>query len=107
MRLKGGDPFVFGRGGEEVIALHDAGIPVEVIPGISSALAVPAYAGVPVTHRNISTSFTVVTGHEDPSKPTSTLDFAALARSEGLIFLMGVRQLPRIVASLMQQGRAC
>jgi len=104
-RLKGGDPFVFGRGGEELIALKAAGIPVEVVPGISSAMAAPAYAGVPSTHRNLSTSFTIVTAHEDPSKPTSMVDYEALANSQGLFFLMGVRHLDRIVSSLMQYGR--
>jgi uroporphyrinogen III methyltransferase/synthase len=105
IRLKGGDPFVFGRGGEELLALKDADIPVEVVPGISSALAAPAYAGIPATQRDVSTSFTVVTGHEHPSKPASSVNFAGLARVETVIFLMGVRQLPGIVSSLMQHGR--
>ena len=100
-RLKGGDPFVFGRGGEEILSLKAAGIPVEVVPGITSALAAPAYAGVPATQRGLSTSFTVVTGHD-----TSNVDFDALAHMQGLIFMMGVRRLPSIVAALMQRGRA-
>ncbi len=106
VRLKGGDPFVFGRGGEEVLALQEAGIPFEVVPGISSATAVPAYAGIPVTHRHISTSFTVVTGHEDPSKSISTLDWSVLARAETLIVLMGLGNLAHITLELMNYGRS-
>src|SRR5688572_29045189 len=79
-RLKGGDPFVFGSGGEELEACKSAGVPVEVVPGVSSAIAVPAYGGVPVTQRNLSTSFTVVTGHESADKSGSTLNYAALAQ---------------------------
>jgi len=105
VRLKGGDPFVFGRGGEELLACKLAGVAVEVVPGVSSSIAVPAYAGVPVTHRNISTSFAVVTGHESPSKPESTVNYAALAALETLVFLMGVRRLPEIIASLIAHGR--
>src|SRR5579872_3930173 len=78
VRLKGGDPFVFGRGGEEAQTLRAAGIPFEIAPGVSSAFAVPAYAGIPVTHRDYAASFTVFTGHEDPSKPASRLDWAKL-----------------------------
>jgi uroporphyrinogen III methyltransferase/synthase len=90
VRLKGGDPFVFARGGEEAQALADAGVPFEVVPGITSAIAVPAYAGVPVTHRGLSTSFTVVTGHEDPWAATET-DWDAVARVGGtIVVLMGV-----------------
>lgn len=106
VRLKGGDPFVFGRGGEEILACKAAGIPIEVVPGVTSAVAAPAYAGIPVTHRNISTSFTVVTGHENPDKPDSTINYAALAQLETLIFLMGVRSLPEITASLTAHGLA-
>lgn len=104
-RLKGGDPFVFGRGGEEVQACQAASIKVEVIPGVTSAIAAPAYAGVPVTHRDVSTSFVVVTGHEHPDKAESTVNYAALAQLETLVFLMGVRRLPEITASLMAHGR--
>lgn len=107
VRLKGGDPFVFGRGGEEAIALRRAGVKFEVVPGITSAIAVPAYAGVPVTHRGISAAFTVVTGSEDPSKPHSSLDWAALAKTPGtLVLLMGWQSLPAIVESLVKYGRA-
>ena len=90
MRLKGGDPFVFGRGGEEAEACIAAGVPFEVVPGITSAIAAAAYAGIPVTHRGVSTSFTVVTGHEDPTKGGSDTDWDALARAGGtLVILMG------------------
>ena len=83
MRLKGGDPFVFGRGGEEAEALAAAGVPFEVVPGITSAIAAPAYAGIPVTHRGLSTHVTVVTGHEDPAKEHTDVDWDALARVGG------------------------
>ena len=106
VRLKGGDPFVFGRGGEEILALQKAGIPFEIVPGVSSAIAVPAYAGIPVTHRHISTSFTVVTGHEDPSKPSSTLNWPVLARAETLIVLMGLGNLEHITRELTKHGRS-
>ena len=96
VRLKGGDPFVFGRGAEEAEALRAAGVPFEVVPGVTSAIAVPAYAGIPVTHRGLATRFTVVTGHEDPTKGASDVDWAALARVGGtLVFLMGVGRLGR------------
>lgn len=105
VRLKGGDPFVFGRGGEEAQALHDAGIEFEIVPGISSALAVPAYAGIPVTHRGVSTSFTVVTGHEDPSKPHSQIDWRAVAAAGGtLVVLMGLRAIAGITQQLIAHG---
>jgi uroporphyrinogen III methyltransferase/synthase len=107
VRLKGGDPFVFGRGSEEAEALRAAGIAYEVVPGITSAIAVPAYAGIPVTHRGLATHFTVVTGHEDPTKGASDVDWAALARAGGtLVLLMGVRGLPAISAALIAGGRA-
>jgi len=106
VRLKGGDPFVFGRGGEEAEALADAGVAYAVVPGITSAIAAPAYAGIPVTHRGLSTSFTVVTGHEDPTKPSEQTDWAALARVPGtLVILMGMGRLPAISAALVAGGR--
>ena len=106
VRLKGGDPFVFGRGGEEAEALARAGVPFEVVPGITSAIAAPAYAGIPVTHRGVSTSFTVVTGHEDPTKPSEQTDWAALARVPGtLVILMGMGRLADIAAALIAGGR--
>ena len=105
VRLKGGDPFVFGRGGEEAQVLAQAGIDWEVVPGISSAYAVPAYAGIPVTQRGVAAQFTVVTGHEDPTKPESDLDWASLASTPGtLVFLMGVRALRANAARLIEQG---
>jgi uroporphyrinogen III methyltransferase/synthase len=106
VRLKGGDPFVFGRGGEEAAALQAAGVPFEVVPGITSAVAVPAYAGIPVTHRGVSTSFTVVTGHSRHAVD-SDLDWDALARSGGtLVVLMGVAHRAEIAAHLMAAGRS-
>jgi uroporphyrinogen III methyltransferase/synthase len=106
VRLKGGDPFVFGRGGEEAMALHEAGIPVEIVPGITSAIAAPGSAGIPVTHRALATSFTVVTGHEDPSKPSQQTDWAALARTPGtLVVLMGMGRLAGIARALIAAGR--
>jgi uroporphyrinogen III methyltransferase / synthase len=98
VRLKGGDPFVFGRGGEEALACRAGGVPFEVVPGVSSAIAVPAYAGIPVTQRGMVTAFTVFAGHEDPLKPGSTTDFDALARVAQmgtLVLLMGVINLPQ------------
>jgi uroporphyrin-III C-methyltransferase len=106
VRLKGGDPFVFGRGGEEALALMQAGLAFEIVPGISSALAVPAYAGVPVTQRHVSTAFAVVTGHEAPDKAHSTTDWAALARIPTLVLLMGLKRIGDICAALMAEGRA-
>lgn len=107
VRLKGGDPYVFGRGGEEVAALVAAGIPTEVVPGLTSAIAVPASAGIPVTHRALSSSLTIVTGHEDPAKPETAIDWNWLAASTGtLVILMGLSQLPRITAHLIAAGRA-
>lgn len=107
VRLKGGDPYVFGRGGEEVATLVAAGIPVEVVPGVSSALAAPASAGIPVTHRELSSSLTIVTGHEDPTKPEAAVDWDWLAASNGtLVILMGLSQLPRIRDRLIASGRS-
>ncbi|MGI3781899.1 MAG: uroporphyrinogen-III C-methyltransferase [Janthinobacterium lividum] len=105
VRLKGGDPFVFGRGGEEWQACTEAGLPVEVIPGVSSALAGPALAGVPLTHRTLTQGFTVVSGHLPPGDPGSTLDWGALARSgTTLVVLMGIATLPAITTELVAQG---
>jgi uroporphyrinogen III methyltransferase / synthase len=105
VRLKGGDPLVFGRGGEEALALREAGVPFEVVPGVTSAIAVPAYAGIPVTHRGIATSVTFVTGHEDPGKAGQGVDWAALAATGGtLVLLMSVAGLPEITAALAAAG---
>ena len=107
VRLKGGDPFVFGRGGEEADALATAGIEFEVVPGVTSAVAVPAYAGIPVTHRGTASSFAVVTGQEDDGKEGPAVDWGALARAvDTLVILMGARTLPRIVQALLEAGRA-
>jgi uroporphyrinogen III methyltransferase/synthase len=107
VRLKGGDPFVFGRGGEEAEAVADAGIPFEVVPGVTAAIAVPAYAGIPVTHRTLASSMAVVTGHEDPTKPSPTVEWDRLAATSGtVVFLMGMKNLPAIVAHLTASGRA-
>lgn len=104
-RLKGGDPFVFGRGGEEAAVLAEHNIPFEIIPGITSAVAVPAYAGIPVTHRGLASGFTVVTGHEDPHKDGSDLDWQALAKNPGTnVFLMGMGNLPLITKRLLAEG---
>lgn len=106
-RLKGGDPFVFGRGGEEAEELLKAGIPFEIVPGISSSVAVPAYAGIPVTHRDLTSSFAVITGHEDPTKNESAIEWEHLAKSHGtLVFLMGMENLPLIARKLMENGLA-
>jgi uroporphyrinogen III methyltransferase/synthase len=107
VRLKGGDPFVFGRGGEEAEALIAAGVPFEVVPGITSAIAAPAYAGIPVTHRGLSTHVTIVTGHEDPAKASSDTDWAALARAGGtLVVLMGAGRVAEVARLLIEGGRA-
>lgn len=106
VRLKGGDPYVFGRGGEEVAALVAAGVPTEVVPGLTSAIAAPASAGIPVTHRALASSLTIVTGHEDPRKPETAVDWAWLAATTGtLVILMGLSQLARITARLIAAGR--
>jgi uroporphyrinogen III methyltransferase/synthase len=107
VRLKGGDPFVFGRGAEEAAALRAAGIAYEVVPGVTAGVAAPAYAGIPVTHRDAASAVAFVTGHEDPDKPESALDWDALARFPGtLVFYMGVGRLPRIAQALTDAGRA-
>lgn len=106
VRLKGGDPLVFGRGGEEATALHLAGIEFELVSGVTSAVAVPAAAGIPVTHRGVAAGFAVVTGHEDPAKGGGHVDFATLARFPGtLLFLMGVGHIAEIAAQLQAHGR--
>ena len=104
-RLKGGDPFVFGRGGEEAEALVEAGINFEVVPGITSAIAVPAYAGIPVTHRSYTSTLAIVTGHEDPLKENSSIPWPHLTAVGTIIFLMGMENLPKIVQQLVQHGR--
>ncbi|MDE2858247.1 MAG: uroporphyrinogen-III C-methyltransferase [Chloroflexota bacterium] len=105
LRLKGGDPLVFGRGGEEALACHKYGIHFEIVPGISSAYAVPAYAGIPLTHRHLSSCFTVIAGHEDPQKPESGIDYEALAKIGGtIVILMGVKRLTRITRTLIAHG---
>lgn len=103
VRLKGGDPFVFGRGGEECQALAEAGIRYEVIPGVSSAIAVPAYAGIPVTQRGVTTAFTVVAGHTGGAQ--SDIDWEAISRIGTIVFLMGVEHLPEITEQLVAHGR--
>lgn len=107
VRLKGGDPFVFGRGGEEAQTLVEAGIPFEIVPGVSSVVAVPAYAGIPLTHRKVASSFAVITGHEEEDKEDSSLPWGVLATAvDTLVVLMGVKSLPRIVQQLTMAGRS-
>ena len=104
-RLKGGDPFIFGRGGEEAEALIDANIPFEIIPGVTSAIAAPAYAGIPLTHRRFASTLTFVTGHEDPKKNKTEIDWESLAKGGGtLVFLMGVKNIKNIVKNLLDYG---
>ncbi len=106
IRLKGGDPFVFGRGGEEAEAVAAAGVDFELVPGVSAAVAVPAYAGIPVTHRTLASTVTFVTGHEDPTKPVALLEWPKLASTSGtLVFMMGMKNLPLIVRQLLSEGR--
>ncbi|MCU0613494.1 MAG: uroporphyrinogen-III C-methyltransferase [Desulfobacterales bacterium] len=106
-RLKGGDPFIFGRGGEEAEVLIKAGIPFEVVPGVTSAIAAPAYAGIPLTHRKFTSTVAFITGHEDPNKDNSNIDWASLAKGIGtLVFLMGVKNLPDIVDQLIKNGKS-
>ncbi len=104
-RVKGGDPFIFGRGGEEAEVLAKAGIPFEIVSGVTSAIAVPSYAGIPLTHRGYTSTVAFVTGHEDPTKEKSDIDWGALAGIGTLVFLMGVKNLPKIAASLIAHGK--
>jgi uroporphyrinogen III methyltransferase/synthase len=104
-RLKGGDPFIFGRGGEEAEVLREAGVPFEVIPGVTSAVAVPAYAGIPLTHREHTSSVAFITGHEDPTKGKSDVDWQSIAGIGTLVFLMGVKNLPSIAENLIHCGK--
>ncbi|NUT33825.1 MAG: uroporphyrinogen-III C-methyltransferase [Hamadaea sp.] len=106
VRLKGGDPYVFGRGGEEALACAEAGVPVLVVPGVTSAIAVPAVAGIPVTHRGVTHEFTVVSGHVAPSSAESLVDWSALGRARGtVVVLMGLRHLAEIAETLIRHGR--
>jgi uroporphyrinogen III methyltransferase/synthase len=107
VRLKGGDPFVFGRGGEEALTLREAGIPFEIVPGVTAGVGASAYAGIPVTHRGLSSAVALITGHEDPDKDETAIDWGALAAFPGtLVFYMGVRRLPQIAESLIAAGRS-
>ncbi len=107
VRLKGGDPYIFGRGGEEALALVEAGLPFEVVPGVTSGVAAPAYAGIPVTHRNVSTGVAFVTGHEDPTKGRSDVDWRRIANAaDTLVLYMGVGRLKEISAELVAAGRS-
>jgi len=105
VRLKGGDPFVFGRGGEEGMFLHERGIAFEIIPGVTSAISVPAYAGIPVTHRGVAVSFRVVTGHESPHKEESQIPWNNFKEDETLVFLMGLHNLEKISQKLIEIGK--
>lgn len=107
VRLKGGDPFVFGRGGEEAEAVSAGGVDFEVVPGVTAAVAVPAYAGIPVTHRTLASTVTFVTGHEDPTKSGTQLEWPKLASASGtLVFMMGMKNLPTIARQLLSEGRS-
>ncbi len=106
-RLKGGDPYIFGRGGEEAIVLYENHIPFEVVPGITAAIATPNYAGIPVTHRDFTSTFGLITGHEDPTKNESSIDWAKISTGIGtLAFYMGIKNLPYITEQLMKHGRS-
>ncbi len=105
VRLKGGDPFVFGRGGEEGIYLKERGVEFEIIPGITSAISVPAYAGIPVTHRGISASFRVVTGHEAPNKESGQIPWENFKTDDTIVFLMGLHNLENITKKLIEIGK--
>jgi uroporphyrinogen III methyltransferase / synthase len=105
-RLKGGDPFIFGRGGEEAEVLVQKKVPFEIVPGVTSAIAAPAYAGIPLTHRQMTSTLAFVTGHEDPTKESSSIDWASLSKAVGtLVFLMGVKNLSNIVDKLLVNGK--
>lgn len=106
VRLKGGDPFVFGRGGEEAIYLLQRDVKFEIIPGITSAISAPAYAGIPVTHRGVAVSFRVVTGHESPNKKVSQIPWDNFKTDDTIIFLMGLHNLPQISKKLMEIGKS-
>lgn len=105
VRLKGGDPFIFSRGGEEAEAFAEAGVAFEVVPGVTSAIAAPSYAGIPLTHRHLASTVVFVTGHEDPTKEDSGVDWKGVARMGTVVFLMGVGRLSQIVARLVEEGR--
>ena len=105
VRLKGGDPLVFGRGGEEAKYLKERGVGYEFIPGVTSAISVPAYAGIPVTHRGVAVSFKVVTGHEAPNKEQSQVDWESMRADETIVFLMGLHNLKNIADNLLRIGR--
>ena len=106
-RLKGGDPFIFGRGGEECEALAEAGIPFEIVPGVTAGIGAPAYAGIPLTHRDVTTSVAFVTGHEHPGKEVSEIDWERLSLGSGtVVFYMGMKNLPQITENLMAHGRS-
>lgn len=105
-RLKGGDPYIFGRGGEEALLLAERGIPFEVVPGISAFASVPAYAGIPVTHRGYTSTAAIVTGHEDPTKEASDIDWPKVAGIGTLVFFMGIKNLPEIVKNLIKYGKS-
>ena len=106
VRLKGGDPFVFGRGGEEALYLKEKGVEFDIIPGITSAISVPAYAGIPVTHRGVVSSFRVITGHEAPGKATSQIDWDSFKTDETLVFLMGLHNIGKITRNLIKIGKS-
>ncbi|WP_321779411.1 uroporphyrinogen-III C-methyltransferase [Sulfurimonas sp.] len=106
VRLKGGDPFVFGRGGEEALYLLQRNVKFEIIPGITSAISAPAYAGIPVTHRGIAVSFRVVTGHESPNKKVSQIPWETFKTDDTIIFLMGLHNLPKISKKLIEIGKS-
>jgi uroporphyrin-III C-methyltransferase len=106
VRLKGGDPFVFGRGGEEALYLLERDIKFEIIPGITSAISAPAYAGIPVTHRGVAVSFRVVTGHESPNKKVSQIPWENFKTDDTIVFLMGLHNLPKISKKLIEIGKA-